>query len=112
MLIMMVDVKTAYWGPPEGMAQPRPSFKIDSAKPGSDLAGETAAAFAAASVVMQKVNTTYAAQLLQHARTLFDFAWQYRGKYVDAIQNAISFYNSWSGYNDELVWSVCGGEVG
>ena len=43
-------------------------------------------------------------KILSHARELFDFADKYRGKYSDAIPNAQTFYNSWSGYNDELIW--------
>merc|ERR1712215_634454 len=37
----------AYWGRPEDMTMDRPAFKITSSAPGSDLAGETAAALAA-----------------------------------------------------------------
>ncbi len=47
----------------------------------------------------------YAATCLQHARTLLDFADNYRGKYTDTIP-AGGFYESWSGYNDELVWAA------
>ena len=28
------------------------------------------------------------------------------GKYTECITNAASFYESWSGYNDELVWAA------
>ena len=28
------------------------------------------------------------------------------GKYTDCITNAADFYQSWSGYNDELVWAA------
>lgn len=35
----------SYWGPPELMTMPRPSFKITASKPGSDIAMDTAAAF-------------------------------------------------------------------
>jgi hypothetical protein len=52
---------------------------------GSDLAGETAAALAAASIVFNKTDPTYANTLLKHAKELFDFAYKYRGKYSDYI---------------------------
>ncbi len=45
-------VDHAYWGRPEDMNDyDRPSWAIEIAAPGSDLAGETAAAFAASSMV-------------------------------------------------------------
>ena len=34
------------------------------------------------------------------------FADTFRGKYSDCISDAQGYYNSWSGYNDELVWGA------
>ena len=95
-----------YWGRPEEMTMARPAWKITTARPGSDLAAETAAAMAAGSIAFQQTDPKYAATLLQHAEELYEFADTYRGKYSDAIPNAQSFYNSWSGFNDELVWGA------
>ncbi|MGR6542261.1 glycoside hydrolase family 9 protein [Paenibacillus tundrae] len=94
----------AWWGPAEVMQMNRPSFKIDASCPGSDLAGETAAALAAASIVFADDEPEYSAKLLRHAKELYSFADTYRGKYSDCITDAQSFYNSWSGYYDELAW--------
>lgn len=96
----------SYWGPPETMTMARPAFKVDQNKPGTEVAGEAAAALAAAHILFKNEDPTYAAKLLQHARSLFDFADRYRGTYTDAIPNARDFYNSYSGYNDELVWAA------
>jgi endoglucanase len=96
----------AWWGPAEVMQMARPAFKISSTCPGSDLAGETAAAMAAASIAFRPTNPTYANTLLAHARQLYTFADTFRGKYSDCITDAAGFYNSWSGYNDELVWGA------
>ena len=96
----------AWWGPAEVMQMARPSYKVDATKPGSDLAGETAAAMAAASIVFKSTDPAYAATLLNHAKQLYAFADTYRGKYSDAITDAAGFYNSWSGYQDELVWGA------
>jgi endoglucanase len=96
----------AWWGPAEVMQMERPSFKITASCPGSDLAGETAAALAAASIAFQPTDPSYASTLLTHARQLYSFADTYRGKYSDCITDAQSFYNSWSGYQDELVWGA------
>jgi endoglucanase len=96
----------AWWGPAEVMQMARPSYRITSTCPGSDLAGETAAAMAAASMAFRPTNATYANTLLSHARQLYTFADTFRGKYSDCITDAAAFYNSWSGYNDELVWGA------
>jgi endoglucanase len=96
----------AWWGPAEVMQMARPAFKISSTCPGSDLAGETAAAMAAASIAFRPTNATYANTLLSHARQLYTFADTFRGKYSDCISDAQGYYNSWSGFNDELVWGA------
>lgn len=95
----------SWWGPAEVMRMARPSFKISATCPGSDLAGETAAAMAASSLVFKASDPAYSATLLAHAKQLFTFADTYRGKYSDCITDAQSFYNSWSGYWDELTWA-------
>jgi endoglucanase len=99
------DIDHAYWGPPETMTMSRPTFKIDSANPGTELAMEAAAALAAASIVFKKKNANYSSTLLTHARQLWSFGNTYRRNYHDTIQDAANFYRSWSGYNDEIVWA-------
>src|SRR4029450_3161376 len=96
----------SWWGPAEVMQMARPSFKITSTCPGSDLAGETAAALAAASIAFRPTDAAYADTLLTHARQLYSFADTFRGKYSDCIPDAQGFYNSFSGFNDELVWGA------
>jgi endoglucanase len=98
----------AYWGRPEDWpaSKKRPAFKITDAKPGSDLAGETAAALAAASVVFKTADSAYSTKLLQHARTLYDFANTKRAKYSDSITQASGYYRSMNSYGDELGWAA------
>jgi endoglucanase len=95
----------AYWGPAETMPMARPAFKIDASCPGSDLAAETAAAMAAASLAFEQRDAAYAAQLEAHARSLYQFADDYRGIYSMCVRDAQGFYRS-SGYYDELVWGA------
>ncbi|XP_069943484.1 uncharacterized protein [Cherax quadricarinatus] len=96
----------AYWGRPEEMTMARPSYKIDSSAPGSDLAAETAAALAAASIVFKEVDSAYASQMLTVAEELYAFADEDRDVYSNSITDAASFYKSWSGYGDELCWGA------
>ncbi|XP_052210359.1 endoglucanase 6 [Diospyros lotus] len=94
------------WQRPEDMTTPRRAYKIDPSNPGSDLAGETAAAMAAAAIVFRRFNPSYARQLLAHAQQLFEFADKYRGKYDSSISVAQKYYQSVSGYADELLWAA------
>ncbi|KAA3460089.1 endoglucanase 6 [Gossypium australe] len=94
------------WQRPEDMTTDRRAYKIDPSNPGSDLAGETAAAMAAASIVFRRSNPAYSRELLRHAYQLFEFADKYRGKYDSSITVAQKYYRSISGYNDELLWAA------
>ena len=92
------------WQRPEDMTTDRTAYKVDALHPGSDLAGEAAAALAASALVFRSVNATYARVLLTHAQQLFVFADTYRGIYSDAIPNVNNFYHSYSGFNVSTVW--------
>nr|WGC43861.1 GH9-3 [Procambarus clarkii] len=100
------DIDHRFWGRPEDMYMERPSMKIDTSAPGSDLAGETAAALAAASIVFKDVDSAYSAELLDVAEELYAFADEYRLEYHNSITDAANFYRSWSGYGDELLWGA------
>ncbi|KAF7815306.1 endoglucanase 11-like [Senna tora] len=92
------------WQRSEDMTTSRQAFKIDEDNPGSDLAGETAAAMAAASIVFRKTNPHYSHLLLHHAQQLFEFGDKHRGKYDGSVGAVKSYYASVSGYMDELLW--------
>lgn len=100
------ELDHAYWGAPEQMSMPRRSFKITRELPGSDLAGEAAAALSAAAIVFREKDPAYSTRLLEHARQLFAFAIQFQGRYSDSVPAAQPFYKSHTGYWDELVWAA------
>ncbi|GIJ80311.1 hypothetical protein Xph01_47430 [Micromonospora phaseoli] len=100
------DADHKWWGPAEVMPMARPAYKIDASCGGADLAGETAAAMAASSMVFRPTDAAYADRLLTHARQLYTFADTVRKNYHECITDATSFYRSWSGYQDELVWGA------
>ena len=100
------DADHKWWGPAEVMTMDRPAYRVTPSCPGSDVAAETAAAMAAASIVFADDDPAYSAELLTHAEQLYDFADTYRGKYSDCVTGVQSFYRSWSGYQDELVWGA------
>ncbi|KAL2523728.1 Endoglucanase 11 [Abeliophyllum distichum] len=94
------------WQRPEDMTTSRRAYKIDEYHPGSDVAGETAAAMAAASIVFRRANPHYSHLLLDHAQQLFEFGDKFRGKYDTSIGVAKGYYPSVSGYMDELLWAA------
>ncbi|XP_074318219.1 endoglucanase 11-like [Silene latifolia] len=93
------------WQRPEDMTTSRRAYKVDENNPGSDVAGETAAAMAAASLVFRTTNAHYSYILLSHAQQLFEFADKYKGKYDESIEEVKGYYPSQSGYKDELLWA-------
>ncbi|KAI3818243.1 hypothetical protein L1987_12046 [Smallanthus sonchifolius] len=95
------------WERPEDMDTLRTVYKIDRNHPGSDVAGETAAALAAASIVFRSRDPVYSRILLNRAVKVFRFADTYRGAYSDYLKSAVCpFYCDINGYQDELLWAA------
>uniref|UniRef100_A0A0D9WDV8 Endoglucanase n=1 Tax=Leersia perrieri TaxID=77586 RepID=A0A0D9WDV8_9ORYZ len=107
------DTDHSCWQRPEDMTTSRQAFRVDPQHPGSDLAAETAAAMAAASIVFRAAYPGYANLLLVHSKQdlgdiaacsqLFEFADKYRGKYDASITVARNYYGSFSGYGSLTV---------
>ncbi|KAH9296261.1 hypothetical protein KI387_039849 [Taxus chinensis] len=95
------------WERPEDMDTSRAVYSVDTLNPGSDVAAETAAAMAAASIVFKSSDPTYSQNLLHAATQIFDFADKYRGAYSDSLKPYVCpFYCDFSGYQDELLWGA------
>ncbi|MDE6728514.1 MAG: glycoside hydrolase family 9 protein [Oscillospiraceae bacterium] len=94
----------SWWGACEVMQMNRPSFKVDESAPGSTVVGEAAAALASCAAVYKDIDKDYAEECLTHAKQLYNFAESTKS---DAGYTAANgFYNSWSGWNDELAWAA------
>lgn len=93
------------WERPEAMTENRPLTQVNTSSPGTDVAAETAAAMASASLVFKKIDSKYSSTLLTHAKQLFTFADKYRGSYSESIPDVQTYYNS-TGYGDELLWAA------
>jgi len=94
------------WGTPNTTAQAdgRDVLVADAQKPAQDIAGETAAAMASASIVMRADGqTALADQLLDKAQQLYKFAEDYSGLYRDPKLDG--FYYGWAS-EDELAWGA------
>ncbi|XP_040937980.1 endoglucanase 24-like [Gossypium hirsutum] len=87
------------------MTERRPVTQVNTSFPGTEVAAETAAALASASLVFKENDPDYSSSLLTHARQLFTFADTYRASYSISIPQVQGFYNS-TGYGDELLWAA------
>jgi endoglucanase len=97
----------ALWSAPESQTIARPAMAVTAQKPGSDVTAGSAAALASASILFRENGSiAYADELLRHAQSLYRFADTYRGKYSDSITEVQGYYNSWSGYEDELSYGA------
>ena len=95
----------SWWGPCEVMTMNRPSYKVTKDNPGSAVTGEAAAALAIASIVFKDTDKDYTRLCLEHAKSLYAFSDSAKS---DAGYTAANgFYNSWSGFYDELSWAGC-----
>src|SRR5262249_30520933 len=93
------------WDRPEAMTEERSLTQINTTCPGTEVAAETAAAMASASLVFKTSDPTYKAKLLKHAKQLFNFADKYQGSYSENIPAVQTYYNS-TGFHDELLWAA------
>ncbi len=95
----------SWWGPAEVMSMNRPSYKVTKDNPGSCVVGEAAAELAIASIVFKDSDPDYSKLCLEHAKSLYAFADSTKSD--SGYTAANGFYNSWSGFYDELSWAGC-----
>ena len=94
-----------WWGPAECVEyqMARPSYRVDAQNPGSAVTAETSASLAVCSILFKDSDPAFSEKCLTHAKSLYAFADKYKS---DAGYTAANgFYNSWSGYYDELCWA-------
>nr|CAB3454033.1 unnamed protein product [Digitaria exilis] len=97
------------WERPEDMDTERTVYNVSAGRPGSEIAGETAAALAAASMVFREADPVYAETLLEHAREAFEFADTYKGAYSDDPDlraGGCPFYCDFNGYQEFIEGEV------
>lgn len=97
------NIDHSWWGAPEVMQMNRPSYKVTQSSPGSTVVGEAAAALAATAVIYKDVDAQYSEKCLTHAKQLYSFAESTKSD--SGYTAANGFYNSWSGFYDELSWA-------
>lgn len=79
----------------------RTVYTVSTEKPGSEVAGEMAAALAASSIVFRSIEPAYSDRLMENALRAFEFADNYRGAYSDdpgLKAGVCPFYCDFDGY--------------
>lgn len=93
------------WVDDQRIALPRPGYFIDATRPGTDYAAEAAAALASASISFRASDPAYAGRLLDNAKALLKFAYQFRGLTSTSVPDSASVYGS-NTANDDLAWGA------
>jgi endoglucanase len=95
------DVDHQYWGPPELQTYDRPAYYVATPEnPGSDVAGDAAAALALMYLNYNDRDPEYSEKCLTYAKDLYDFGMKYRGN-----SKGQSYYLPRT-YLDELMWGA------
>lgn len=122
-LVGTTDVDDVYWGGDQSIPQPRKSYKITRENPGTEAFASCAAAFAATSFLYNGgslannmsatsgspaslKNTTYSAQLLGHAKTLWNLASTTKQQYYQKVVPQLKNVYASSDYLDDLTWGA------
>eukprot|EP00253_Pinus_taeda_P035775 PITA_35775 len=93
------------WERPEDMDTPRTVYSIDTQNPGSDVAGETAAAMAAASIVFRTSDLAYSQRLFDTAiqdELLWAAAWLHKASANNSFLQYIQANGKQLGANDGI----------
>lgn len=95
-----------WWGSAEVLEaqMSRPSYKVDLQNGGSTVAASTAASLASCAIVFKDSDPAYSKTCLKHAKELFSYAETVKSD--SGYTAASGFYNSHSGFNDQLAWAA------
>lgn len=121
-MVVFIGLSDFYWGPDTSIPSDRPSFVISNKKPGTDVFGSCASAFASASLlyggtplpistsangsVASLQNSSYASTLLERSETLFSLAKDSKPQQVyQKATDGVKWAYPSTDYADELVLS-------
>ncbi len=95
-----------WWGSAEVIEEQmnRPSYKVDLNSGGSTVAASTAASLATCAIVFKDSDPSYSKLCLKHAKELFTYAETVKSD--SGYTAANGFYNSHSGFADQLAWAA------
>jgi Glycosyl hydrolase family 9/Ca-dependent carbohydrate-binding module xylan-binding len=96
-----------FMGRPEDSTLERKSYFVSEGTPATEVAAEKAAAFTSFALLLQMDGDYDSSDaLLTAAKNIYDYAYEYQGKYSDSVPEASPYYTSVSGFKDELAWGA------
>ncbi len=96
-----------FLGTPEESTLPRKSYFVSNGTPATEVAAEKAAALTSFALLSQMDGDYDSADALATAaKSLYEYAYQFQGKYSDSVPEANPYYTSVNGYKDELAWGA------
>ena len=100
------DVDHDFWGRADQEKTARPAYVYDSSMAASDLLGKVTAALASSAVVWQDIDADFSADLLNHAKDIYEWGTEKDGKYSSYYKSAThSIYPS-SDSADDMAWGA------
>lgn len=100
------EVDHAFWGRPEEQKTARPAYVYDSTMGASDLLGKVAAALASCAIVWREIDSGIAADFLKHAKQLWQWGGEKKGKYSDYYKAATASIYASSDWEDDMAWGA------
>ncbi len=100
------DIDHVFWNSPEIDDMARPAFFLTPDKPQTDYVASAAASLAINYLNFKDTDPTYAAECLDYATALFDFAQTQPKELSDNADGPKQFYKS-SKWEDDYVWAAC-----
>lgn len=100
------DIDHASWHRPEDSTGKRPAFVWDDSMHGSDLLANTAAAWAASSLLFRESAPFYSKLLKKKAISIYAWAKTKEGKYSDFYRSAVYTIYPSSDYLDSQAWAA------
>lgn len=99
------DIDHAYWNSPEVDTMARPAFFLTGDKPQTDYVASAAASLAINYLNFKDTDPDYAAQSLDYAKALFQFAKSHEKQLSDNADGPKSYYVS-SKWEDDYCWAA------
>ena len=95
-----------YWGRAERQTTARPTYVYDDSMGASDLLGKVAAALASSAIVWREFNATYSADLLEHAKDIYQWGTEREGLYSNYYKESTDAIYPSSHYADDMAYGA------
>lgn len=104
--ILLAEIDHNFWGRAEDEKGLRPAYVYNASMAASDLLGKVSAALASSALVWREINSTYSAELLKHAKELYEWGTERDGKYSNYYKYATASIYPSTSTADDMAWAA------